>query len=111
MKAQSEIDRLAAKYRKHGVSAGLILDMVGSGICRGISDRAALAGVRLALGSEYGEEEYFSTEDVAAMLCTTPAEATALMMEHMQHDPEAGPVVSIDARALELLRGGGRDDV
>ena len=66
--AAEEINQLSARY---GVEVEKI---VLSGLQRGLTIKACLVGARLALG-----DEYFTPEDVAAVIGGTVEEAEALM--------------------------------
>lgn len=75
-----EIKRLAAKYAKHGITENLLYKIMQRHD-HGLTMRQRLIGLRLLLGNKYGEQEYFSTEEVAEFMGTTEKDAFKMMME------------------------------
>ena len=106
MKAQSEVERIARRYRKYGVSLDKLLELLASAKAKGLPYDGAIAWLRLTLGNEFGEEEYFSAEQIAAMTGDTPEQATARMVEFCRTHPDHGPVLCIDRRALDMMETG-----
>ena len=106
MKEHSELELIARRYRKYGVTLDKLLDLLASAEARGLPHSGALAWLRLTLGNEFGEEEYFSAEQIAAMTSDTPERATARMMEFCRMPPDHGPVLCIDRRALAMIEAG-----
>lgn len=72
---------IAARYKEYGVSFYLVDGLVQSGLERGLTRKAALAGVRMGLAKEYGQHEYFTADDVSEILGMTVEEADKLLME------------------------------
>ena len=106
MKAHSELELIARRYRKYGVTLDKLLDLLASAEAQGLPYSGALAWLRLTLGNEFGEEEYFSAEQIAAMTGDTPEQATARMVEFCRTHPNHEPVVTIDRRALDMMETG-----
>ena len=106
MKAHSELELIARRYRKYGVTLDKLLDLLASAEARGLPHSGALAWLRLTLGSMFGEEEYFNAEQIAAMTGETPEQATARMMEFCRTHPDHGPVITIDRRTLAMMQEG-----
>ena len=65
MKAISEEQRICARYKKYGVTYDFIRQVVQSGLDAGLTKKAALIGLRMALGEQCGVQEYFAPENVA----------------------------------------------
>ena len=78
--AKAELQRLAKRYKKYGVSYDSLLKLV-SEAPEGITEDMAVIGVRMALGEEYNEPEYFSLSDVCKVTGMTPTEVEAQMQE------------------------------
>ena len=103
MKEHSELELIARRYRKYGVTLDKLL---ASAEAQGLPHSGALAWLRLTLGNEFGEEEYFNAEQIAAMTGDTPEQVTARMMEFCRTHPDHGPVLCIDRRALAMIEAG-----
>ena len=103
MKAQSEVERIARRYRKYGVSLDKLLELLASAKAKGLPYDGAIAWLRLTLGNEFGEEEYFSAEQIAAMTGETSEQAKTRMLEYCCTHPDHGPVITIDRRALAIM--------
>lgn len=103
MKAQSEVERIARRYRKYGVTLDKLLELLASAKAKGLPYDGAIAWLRFTLGNEFGEEEYFSAEQIAAMTGETSEQATARMMEYCCTHPDHGPVITIDRRAVSMM--------
>lgn len=71
-----EIGRIAARHKVERIG---VEQIVRSGLERGLNIRACLVGARLAISTQYGGEEYFSLEDLAAAIDGTLEEAKSLM--------------------------------
>lgn len=106
MKAHSKLELIARRYRKYGVTLDKLLDLLARADARGLPHSGALDWLRLTLGNEFGEEEYFSAEQIAAMTGETPEQATARMMEFCRTHPDHGSVITIDRRALTMIEAG-----
>lgn len=65
MKCTSEEQRIAARYRRFGITADIVNIIVNDGIQKGMTRKAALIGVRYALSKAYNQHEYFTSQDVA----------------------------------------------
>ena len=106
MKAHSEIERLADRYKKYGITTPDILRFIESGKRHGISQKAALVGVRMALSEAFGEREWFSEQDIAEAIGSTVDEVRAITEAHKAELMQHGELVSIDPLFMELLEGG-----
>lgn len=76
---ENEIQYLIERYPE--LDPDLIREIVQGGIDEGISLRAAVTGVRMALSEVTGRQELFNLDDVAAIIDGTREEAAALMKE------------------------------
>lgn len=76
---ENEIQYLMERYPE--LDPDLIRYLVQSGLDEGISIRAAVTGVRMALAEATGRQELFNLDDVAALIDGTREEAAALMKE------------------------------
>lgn len=103
MKSQSEVERIARRYRKHGVSLDKLLELLVSAKVKGLPYDGAIAWLRLALDNEFGEEEYFSAEQSAAITGETSEQAKTRMLEYCCTHADHGPVITIDRRALAIM--------
>lgn len=80
MTANEEIKRLAAKYAKYGVTESMLHEIMQKPNY-GLTVSQRLIGLRLLLGNEYGEQEYFSVKEVAEIMETDTDEALKMMLE------------------------------
>lgn len=92
---ETETRLIAKRYAKYGVSYELVKELVLSGINSGFSARASLAGVRLGLGTEYGEHEYFSQQEVAESLGVSEADVMQIIQENETELCEMGGLAEI----------------
>lgn len=92
---KTEEQRIAERYKKFGVTERQIKQLVQSGIDRGISYQAALIGVRMCLGKEFKQREYFTAQDVA--------EVTGETVEEVNR--------CIEKNKAELMKDGGLIEV
>lgn len=76
---QAEIEFIAKKYAKHGVTTEEIKEIVGSGDKHGISKRACTIGARMILAKVFGEEDYFTIEDLMEVTGESREEAIERM--------------------------------
>lgn len=103
MKATSEIERLAQRFKQYGLTADIIRSMVKSGKQAGMTEHVALIGVRLGVARTYHTNEIFTSADLAEICGCTLAEANAMIEENMPELEKNGGLVSIDARTLEIM--------
>lgn len=82
------VNSLYATYSKYGVSKEFLQETIEDGINRGFSVRAAYNGVRMCLGKETGEREYFTLDDVQEITGESREELIA-RAEQMRNDLRA----------------------
>lgn len=95
MKSITEEHKIAARYKQFGVTERLVKDLVYSGLQNGISYKAALIGVRLALAHEYNQQEYFTSEDLAEVTGATIEEINALVEENKDELMKMGGIAEV----------------
>lgn len=91
----TDIETLAERYRKFGVSVPMVEAIIESGLSHGFSRKVAFTGARLALAHEFKQQEYFSTTDVAEALGVTVEEIIATVEQNQDELACAGGIVSI----------------
>lgn len=64
MTVNDAVNNLFSTYSKYGTTKELLRNMIENGIKRGFSVRAAYNGVRMCLGKETGEREYFTLDEL-----------------------------------------------
>ncbi len=95
MKATTEEQRIAARYKKFGITPEFVQELVRSGMAHGFSRNKALTGARLALSTEYGVHEYFTPQDVAEALGTTVEEVNRIVKENEDELMAKGGIVKV----------------
>ena len=93
----TELDAIWMRYIKHAGPAVLITvyDLYMKSIQRGFSDRAAKAAIRLGLATEFGEQEYFTPEDVAECVGASVEEVNQTIAEHERELFQNGGLVKV----------------
>ena len=93
----TELDAIWMRYIKHAGPAILITvyDLYMKSIQRGFSDRAAKAAIRLGLATEFGEQEYFTSEDVAECVGGSVEEVNQTIAEHERELFQNGGLVKV----------------
>ena len=71
------VNNLYATYSKYGVTKEFLQEMIESGLKRGFSVRATYNGVRMCLGKETNEREYFTLDEVQELTGETREELIA----------------------------------
>lgn len=94
-RTMTEEARLAKKYHRFGITESFVRKLVRSGLKRGISYKAALTGVRMVLGHEFHQPEYFTAEDVAEATGETVEEVDRRIKEHEAELMAAGGIVKV----------------
>lgn len=75
MTVKTALDNLMYNYGKYGVSREIFADMLKSGIDKhGFSVRAAYTGIKMVMSEVTGEQELFTSEDVAEITGETVEE-------------------------------------
>lgn len=97
---QAEIEYVAAKYRKHGVTVDMVKSLANSGIKRGISQKARIIGVRMVLSRIFNEEDYFSVEDAM--------EITGESREEIIYRMKQAGITPVTISTLPGLMGGNK---
>jgi hypothetical protein len=64
MTVNDAVNNLYATYAKYGTTKQFLREMIESGIKQGFSVRVAYNGVRMCLGKETGEREYFTLDEL-----------------------------------------------
>lgn len=82
MKKLTDEQIIAKRYERFGITEDFVKLLVKSGIECGISRKTALIGARMALGEKYGQQEYFTSEDLAETLGISVEEANSLIEEN-----------------------------
>lgn len=82
------VNNLYATYSKYGVTKEFLQEMIESGLKRGFSVRATYNGVRMCLGKETNEREYFTLDEVQELTGETREELIA-RAEQMRNDLRA----------------------
>lgn len=87
MSTIKELKQLSERYKKYGVTLTELV-RIATTAPAGISERAAIIGIRMSLAREYGETEYFTIEDVSEITGETTSEVQnrmkAMGIEPMQ---------------------------
>lgn len=73
-KIYEELQRLAKRYKKYGVTLDLLKQVYKDGINNGMSAKASLIGVRLGLSHHFKEHEYFTIAEIALVTGQTEEE-------------------------------------
>lgn len=73
-----ELKQLAERYKKHGVTLQELVRIAATAP-EGITERAAIIGIKLSLAREYGETEYFTVDDVSEVTGETTSEVQERM--------------------------------
>lgn len=95
MKAMTEEQRIAARYKQFGITPSIVQRIVLDGTAHGFSRKAALTGARLALSREFGVQEYFTPEDIAEALGTTVDEVNRLIEENKDELIKNGGIAKV----------------
>ena len=93
----TELDAIWMRYIKHAGPAILITvyDLYMKSIQKGFSDRAAKAAIRLGLATEFGEQEYFTSEDAAECFGVSVEEVNQTIAEHERELFQNGGLVKV----------------
>ena len=70
----NELKRLAERYKKHSVTLPELV-RIAETAPEGITERAAIIGIKLSLAREYGETEYFTIDDITEITGETAQQA------------------------------------
>lgn len=95
MKSMTEEQIIAKRYKRSGVTEEFVYTLVQSGVECGLSRKAALIGARMALGEKCGQQEYFTSEDIAEVLEITVEEANALIEENKDELNKIGGLAEV----------------
>ncbi len=77
---EEQIKQLAAKYARYGITESLLYEIMQRPD-HGLTVNQRLIGLRVLLSTEYDEQEYFPTEEIAELMGTSEAEAYQAMIE------------------------------
>lgn len=79
-----ELKEVATRYAKYGVTVDDLIHLLNDRPDE-ISERAAVLGIRMTLSKNYGENEYFTIDDVCEITGETPDEVVTRMKKiHIQ---------------------------
>lgn len=70
-----ELHRLAERYKKYGITLLELTKIMGTAP-EGMTERAAIIGIRMSLAREFKETEYFSIDDITEITGETPEQVT-----------------------------------
>lgn len=95
--AEWAINRLYSSYGKFGVSKDLITRLFNDGIGQqGFTPKTTYNLLRMSLGEEFRQQEYFSTKEIAEMLETTEEEIKKQIAQFQEQD---------GAKPIETMQG------
>ena len=77
---RKKIETIVQRYARHGITMEQLEKLIESRPDE-ITEEMAVDGIRLALGHEYGEREYFDIHAVAGMLGTSEDEALSMAQD------------------------------
>lgn len=87
MTMKQALDNLCLNYGKYGMSRSDFQKMIKSGVEEyGLSVRACYLGIKMIASQETGEEEFFTSADVAEMTGETIEEVNA-RIDEIKRDP------------------------
>lgn len=97
MTAEQAIKRLYGDYGKFGVSKDLITRLFMDGIeQQGFTPLATYNLLRMSLGEEFKQQEYFSVKEIAEMLETSEEEVRQQIAQLQEQD---------GAKPIETMQG------
>lgn len=105
MRAQSELERIAQRYRPYGVSFERLLALMADAKAHGLPYDGAVNWIRFVLGEEFEEDEYFSPEQIAAMTGDTPEQIAARIEPLFDGAPSGGMIDRWTLAALTMQEG------
>lgn len=88
MTVNDAVNNLFSTYSKYGTTKELLRNMIENGIKQGFSVGAAYNSIRMCLGKETGEREYFTLDEVQELTGETREELIA-RAEQMRNDLRA----------------------
>lgn len=92
-----ELEAIANRYSKYGVTLALVLQLYKSGMDNGISSNASVIGIRMALAGEYKEREYFTAADVAEVTGETVEEVNKRIEENKEELFKEGGLIEVSS--------------
>lgn len=95
MKELTEEQKIARRYKKFGVTDALVNLLVKSGVENGLPRKASLVGARLALSKKFGQQEYFTVEELADGLGITVEEASSLVEKNKDELWKKGGIAEV----------------
>lgn len=95
MKSLTDEQIIAKRYKKFGVTEDFVRTMVDTGIQNGLSRKSSLIGARLALSENFGQHEYFTSEDLAETLGISVEKANALIEENKDELMKMGGLAEV----------------
>lgn len=88
MTVNDAVNNLYTTYAKYGTTKQFLREMIESGIKQGFSVRAAYNGVRMCLGKETEEREYFTLDELQEITGESREELVA-RADQMRNDLRA----------------------
>lgn len=79
-KTLKELEKIAKRYAKYGFTLTELIKMVESAP-EGVSEKAAVLGIRMALANELHERDFFTVEDVMEITGETKEEVQKRMKD------------------------------
>lgn len=94
---KQKLKKIAKRYAKHGVTFGECAEIYNSGIANGISEDAAVVGLRLGLARTFGVNEYFTSEDVAAITGETVEQVEKRIEDNKEELMSNGSIIEVSS--------------
>lgn len=95
MKAKSEEERLAERYKAHGVTVSDVLFLVESGVALGLDRKAVLLDLRARLGIRFNEPEYFTAEEMSLVTGQSVEELNQYVAENEEELLKTGCIAKV----------------
>lgn len=92
-----ELKAVADRYSKYGTTLAFVLQLYKSGIDNGMSPKASVIGVRMALSGEFKEQEYFTAADVAAVTGETVEEVNRRIEADKENLMQQGGLIEVSS--------------
>lgn len=90
---EKQLIKIAKKYSEYGVTLADCVTIYSSGIKKGITEKAAIIGVRYILSLTYNVHEIFTSEDVAAVTGETVEQVNRRIDENKDEMVKNGYII------------------
>ena len=97
---RKKLMKIAKEYSEYGVTFDECVMVCNSGISRGISEEAAVIGLRLGLSNVYNVREYFTSEDVATITGETVEQVNKCIEDNKEELMQNGHIVEVSSPFL-----------